>query len=413
MRYAIITYGSRGDVQPYIALALGLMDRGHEVTLLAPENFKDFAAGYGVNFYPLYGNLEELIYSPEAVRLLKTGNMISFLRLMQKASLDIQPQVNKDIQRGSANADVLISNILLAFWVRSIAEEQKKKWGIVQVSLPTAPTREFPFAGLDFFNQPVYNLFTYGLIEFFYWQFNKKAVNAFRKSLGLIPWKTSSSGDQSTFNIYAISPQWRARPKDWDSRIQITGHLSLPPDKRLTHLMDKAPDGLTAWLQNGEKPIYVGFGSIPIPDAEKFVRILNNILDETNLRIVFCQGWSAISGLSCRANLFVVKHVNHEWLFPQCKLAIIHGGASTTATVLKARIPAIVVSVFADQPWWGKIIQDKGLGFHIPFKKLTYSGLLSAIEATQTPEIIRNAADIGEKIGQEDGLKQALMIIEN
>jgi sterol 3beta-glucosyltransferase len=413
MRYAIITYGSRGDVQPYIALALGLMDRGHEVTLLAPENFKDFAAGYGVSFYPLYGNLEELIYSPEAVRLLKTGNTISFLRLMQKASLDIQPQVNLDMQRGSANADVLISNILLARWVRSIAEKANKKWGIVQVSLPTAPTREFPFAGLAFFDNPVYNLFTYRLIEFFYWQFNKKAVNAFRKSLGLIPWKTSSSGDESTFNIYAISSQWRTRPKDWDSRIQITGHLSLPPDKRATHLMDKAPDGLTAWLQSGEKPIYVGFGSIPIPDAEKFFKILNNILDETNLRIVFCQGWSVISGLPAHPNLFVVKHVNHEWLFPQCKMAVIHGGAGTVATVLKAKIPVIVISVFVDQPWWGKIIQDKKLGMHIPFKKLTQIRLLSAIEAGFTSEIIQNANDIGEKINQEDGLKQALTIIEN
>lgn len=177
--------------------------------------------------------------------------------------------------------------------------------------------------------------------------------------------------------------------------------------------MDKAPDGLTAWLQNGEKPIYVGFGSIPIPDTKKFVRILNNILDETNLRIVFCQGWSAISGLHDHPNLFVVKHVNHEWLFPQCRLAVIHGGAGTVATVLKAKIPVIVVSVFADQPWWGKIIQDKKLGMHIPFKKLTYRGLLGAIDASQTPEMIRNAADMGEKINQEDGLKEALMIIEN
>src|ERR1700733_3198850 len=93
MRYAIITYGSRGDVQPFIALALGLMARGHKVRLLAPENFKDFVEGFGVTFYPLHGNAEELLYLPEGLRVLKTGNAIAFLKYLQKGGKKIQPLI--------------------------------------------------------------------------------------------------------------------------------------------------------------------------------------------------------------------------------------------------------------------------------------------------------------------------------
>jgi sterol 3beta-glucosyltransferase len=415
MHYAIITYGSRGDVQPYIALALGLIDCGHKATLLAPENFKGFVEGYGVSFHPLHGNLEALAYSPEVTRILKTGNAFSFLRFMQKASIKLQPQVNRDMLAGCANADVLIANILTALWVRAIAEKFNKQWGLFQVSFPTAYTKEFPFAGLAFFNFPLYNLFTYKFVAFFYWQLNKRAVNEFRRSLGLSALKNPTPEkmpDHNILNLYAVSPYLIARPKDWDSNTDITGYLTLPAGKRKTSLMDQVPDGLTAWLQNGEKPIYIGFGSIPVPDAQKLSSILTYIITKANQRIIFCMGWSDIPGLPKHPNLFVVKYINHEWLFPQCKTAVIHGGAGTTATALKAKIPVIIVSVAADQPWWGKVIQDKKLGVHIPFKKLTANKLLNAIIETQKPEMMKTAIETGENINREDGLNRAINAIE-
>ncbi len=131
MHYGIITYGSRGDVQPYVSLALGLMGHGHQVTLAAPGNFRDFVEGYGVNFYPLYGNAEEILYSPEGLRVLKTGNAVNLLRYIQKGGRTFQREVNRDMLAVSKNADALITNVLGVFWVGCIAEKLNKKWAIL------------------------------------------------------------------------------------------------------------------------------------------------------------------------------------------------------------------------------------------------------------------------------------------
>jgi sterol 3beta-glucosyltransferase len=411
MHYAIITYGSRGDVQPFIALALGLMDRGHQVTLLAPANFKNFVEGHGVVFFSLHGDVEAIVYSPEGLRLLKTGNTLSLLRYMQKCGRELQPLINQNILTGCADADVLVASTLCAIWVNPIGEKSNKKVGIVQFNPPTTPTKAFPFAGLAFFNSPRYNLFTYRFLESLYWHLNKKGINQFRESLHL-PVLTNPAKDKSQpaiLNLYAISPQLIAPPADWDSNVKITGFLTLP----LNNGDDKIPGDLKKWLKNGEKPVYVGFGSIPVPNPELLSKILNHALAAGNLRVIFCSGWSVVPGLTPHPSLFTVKHINHQWLFPQCKAAVIHGGSGTLAAVLKAKIPAIIVSVFADQPWWGKIIQDKKLGVHIPFKKLTAEKLLGAIALSQTPQIIKNAGLTGENMNKEDGLGQAITALEN
>jgi len=415
MKYAIITYGSRGDVQPYIALSLGLMDRGHEVVLAAPENFKDFIIGYGVIFHPLYGNSEELLYTPASARFLKTGNAVSLMRYLQKAGIKIQPIINRDILTASIDADVLIASVLCLVWVRIIAEKLHKRWGAVQLNPPTVPTKMFPFAGLSFFNFPSYNLFTYRLIGVLYWQFVKKDINNFRLSIGLNPLKKSLLDKMFTekiLNLHAFSPQLITRPDDWDSYNDITGFLTLPPEKRKTHETEEVADGLIKWLQAGDAPFYIGLGSMPLPDPKLFNDILSQIVSTTKHRIIFCKGWSVTSNLPSHPNLFIVKHINHEWLFPHCKAAVIHGGIGTIAAVLKSKIPAIILSVFGDQPWWGKIIEDKKLGFHIPFKKLTADKLLNAMKATQNPEMLKTVAETGEKINNEDGLQTALDAIE-
>jgi len=415
MNYGIITYGSRGDVQPYASLALGLMERGHQVYLAAPENFKDFVEGFGINFYPLHGNVEELLYSAEGIRVLKTGNAFTLLRYLQKGGHKMQQKIGEDMFEFAALVDVLIANVLTNVGVYTIAEKLNKKWATVQLSLPTTPTKEFPFAGFAFFNTPSYNFLTHKLIRFLYWQLNKKDANKFRVSIGLPISKKSildKISKENALNLYAFSPQLIAKPKDWKSNCDITGYLTLPEKNREANEIDKIPDGFEEWLNRGKKPVYMGFGSMPVPDAELFGNILKEILLKTGERIVFCKGWSVIENLPQHENLFVLKSINHEWLFPKCKAAMIHGGAGTTAAVLKAKIPAIIVSVFGDQPWWGKLIEGKKLGVHIPFKKLTSQKLLRAIEMTETSLIQKNILEIATKINNEDGLKIAIDKLE-
>jgi sterol 3beta-glucosyltransferase len=415
MHYAICTYGTRGDVQPYIALALGLLDRGNQVTLLAPENFKDFVESYGVNFYPLHGNAEAILQSDKGQEVLRKGNIMAILKYMQRAGSEIQPVVNLDMLAGCTKADVLISSVLAVIWVRTIAEKLNKKWGVVQLNPPSAPTKEFPFAGLAFINWAPYNLFTYWLLGKLYWKFNKNELNKFRVSLRLpvLTLKDMANGQkENILDLYAFSPQLIAQPADWNSNTLVTGFLTLPPKIREANKTETLPDGFLEWLQHPDKPVYIGFGSMPVPDVDKITAIINEVLWSTNLRIVFCKGWSQIPKLQSHPHLFVVDKINHQWLLPQCRAAVIHGGAGTLAAVLKAKIPVIIASVFGDQVWWGDIIQKKILGFHIPFMKLTAAKLIKAINQSQSAQIKNNAAATGDAINKEDGLNSALDTIE-
>jgi sterol 3beta-glucosyltransferase len=415
MHYAIIAYGSRGDVQPFVALALGLMKKGHRVTLLANKNFKSFVEDYGVGFFPLYGNIEQMVNSPELTALLKSGSAISYFREFRKMTQKSQPRVNDDIRSGCAQADVLIATPLTVIWVYSIAEKLGKRWAIVQLSVPAIPTTEFPFASLGFFNSPGYNLFTYRLVRHIYWRLNKKDINQHRSSLYLPPLDHSiltKIDEQKIPSLYAISSGLFPRPKDWNAQVDITGFIFLRDAPKRTRTNNNRA-GLRAWLKKGPPPVYIGFGSIPIPKKDLFASILNEIIDTSNYRFVFCKGWSKIPDLFQSDRLFIVNSANHGWLFPQCLTAVFHGGIGTLAAVLKANIPPIIVSIFADQPLLGKLIASKGLGFHIPFKKLTSAELIDAIAKVQSSPIKQNAAALGKRIKAENGLEKAIGILEN
>lgn len=415
MHYALITYGTRGDVLPYIALSLGLMEKEHQVTLLAPQNFRELVESYGIKFHPLYGDAEKLLYTPQALKVLKSGNTFSLMRYMQKGGREIQAGVSRDVLKGCEQADVLISNVLSIIWVQAVAEKFKKKWGIVQLNPPSVPTKAFPFAGFALFDFPYYNQFTHHLVRHFFWRFNKKDLNVFRQSLGLKPCETSPLDKvvkDNILNIHGFSPRLIARPSDWNTNSLVIGFLFVPKAIREKQDTEKNRDELINWLNAGEKPIYISFGSMPVPNPELLGDILNEIIAITGLRVIFCKGWSVVSNLKAHANLFEVSYINHEWLFPQCKCAVIHGGAGTVAAALKAKLPLIIVSVFGDQPWWGNIIEKKQLGIHIPFKQLTTKKLLNAVELVKRPEVIKNIDAIAEEIKKEDGLKATVNAIE-
>jgi sterol 3beta-glucosyltransferase len=412
MHYAILTYGSRGDVQPFIALALGLQKKGHRVTLAAPENFKNFVEGYGVDFFSLHGNVEELLHTPAAVKLLKAGNSFTVVRHLQKSSDSSRPKINEGLLKLCGEADALVTSTLNFFFVAVIAEKLNKKWALILPNPPATPTREFPFPDFDFMRFPAYNLLSYRVLVFFYWQLYKKRVNAFRVSLGMYVAAKNmlhTMDEQKVLTLYNFSAQLIPQPADWEQHYQITGFMYLPA---ATIKNDNSNSELAAWLQNGKAPVYIGFGSIPVPDPDLLSNVLNELLAATNHRIILCKGWSKLTGLPSHANLFIIDQADHEWLLPNCKAAVFHGGAGTLAAVMKAKIPAIIVSIFGDQPMWGKTVARKKIGAHIPFKKLTAKKLIAAIDETQTPSIRNNAFAAGEKVNAEDGVEEAIEQLE-
>lgn len=410
MNIGIFTYGTRGDVQPYIALALGLMEKGHNVIIAAPENFNDLVESFGVTFHPLYGNAEDAMNKAEGQGLLKAANTIKLIKYFFGILNDIKVPLRKSYIEGVDKIDFIIANAATLPIVSAIAEKQNKKMALTYFMPPVIPTTEFPLGDFDFLNFPWYNKMTYKLVHFFFWKFLKNETNEFRRELGLPVLKENLLfyvGKQKPLDLYCLSSSLIPQPKDWDDNHKITGFLTVPETGGKEN-----PPGLGDWLQKGCKPIYIGFGSNGVGDTLKITAILNSILDKTNERILFCTGWSLFKNLPQHKNLFVTKYVNHETILPKCKMGIFHGGAGTLAAMLRNNLPLIIISFYTDQPTWGKIVERKQLGVHIPLKKLNIDRLLAAIKKAQTDELKNNAAIVGQQIRNEKGLENAVGEIE-
>jgi len=410
MKYGIITTGSRGDVQPFIALALALKDQGHPVTLVTNENFRAFVEGFGITYLPITGDTEKIINSPEALKLLEGGSIFKFFYHIQKVSAETADQANKDILQACANFDHLITSVLPLPLVYSVAEKYQKKLAVVFLSVPPVPTKEFPFQVFGAKGHPWFNRLSYRLTGLAYLMIRKK-MNEFRKQIGLPPANVMKALLRSnTLAITAISQLLLPQPKDWPSNAHVTGFFFLPPTARKKPGQQEIPEGLEAWLAAGDPPVYMGFGSIPIPDQAKLIRALQGLLAEK--RVVLAAGWSILNNVPAHPNLFTVKYVNHDWLLPRCTAAIIHGGIGTIAAVLRSGRPLIIVSILADQPINGQMIEQKKLGFHIPFKQLSPEKLLQAIHATENQQTKENCTAAAKFVKSEDGVDKAIRLIE-
>jgi sterol 3beta-glucosyltransferase len=416
LNIGIFTYGTRGDVQPYIALALGLMDKGHQVTLAAPEDFKELVEGFGVAFHPLYGEAEAGMNSPLGQSILKSENTIKLMKYFFKILHDIRVPLRKSYIDGINKVDFIIANAATVPITAAIAEKQNKKFAFTYFMPPVIPTAEFPLADFDFLSFPLYNKLTYKLAHMFFWRFLKSEVNEFRQELGLPVLKENLLtyvGKQKPLDLYCLSPSLIPQPKDWDDSHKITGFLTIPEEKETSYAVSQTPAELNDWLQQGDKPLYMGFGSNGIGNTEKFISAINEVLTKTNERILFCTGWALFEGLPKHKNLFVTKYVNHRDILPKCKVGVFHGGAGTLAAMLRNNLPVIIISFYTDQPTWGKIVERRKIGAHIPVKKLTADKLITAITKVQTEEVKKNAAVIGEQIRNENGLENAIREIEN
>ncbi|WP_300604315.1 glycosyltransferase [Niabella sp.] len=411
MHYGIITFGSRGDVQPYIALALELIEQGNSVSIVGNENFSDFVATYGIPFYPLPVDSQKILQSPEIAGILKSGNVITYLRELGKIIRKGQDAVLQNMVHYCEPFDVLVATPLTVVWVFSVAERLRKPWAIVQLTVPSVPTAVFPYLGLDFFNAPSYNRFTYRLMRWLFWKEHKKDIQEQRALLKLPPLEKpmpKKIDEQQVLQLHAFSRFLLQRPSDWPQEADITGFLDL----KAAGQDSGTEQAVSNWLKQGTPPVYIGFGSFAVPDPTIFYGILEYLLSHTEGRYIFCQGWSEPAELPKSQRVFEVKAIDHSWLFPQCKLAVVHGGIGTVGAGLRSKIPVVVVSVLGDQPIWGRFVKRKGWGAHLPFKQLTAEKLLNAIRAADQDTIRTSVQEVGSMMEQENGAAETASKLE-
>jgi sterol 3beta-glucosyltransferase len=275
------------------------------------------------------------------------------------------------------------------------------------------PTQDFP--SLLFYQGPrfgkLYNALTHQVFEQVFWQMTGRSLSAFwrdkgRKDVvpGMPPYRNQR--DEGLPILYGYSQHVLPRPHDWKSNILITGYwfLDAPADWQ-------PPADLVDFLQSGDPPVYIGFGSMGNKSrAQESTEIAIEALSITGKRGVLASGWNSLShSINLPENVYIIKDVPHDWLFPQMAAVVHHGGAGTTAAGLRAGVPSVIIPHGMDQPMWGQRVAELGVGSPpIPRKQLTAEKLAGAINRSLQDDVRDRARTLGEKISGEDGVSRAV-----
>jgi sterol 3beta-glucosyltransferase len=411
MEITLLTYGSRGDVQPYLALARGLQKRGHLVKLAAPHRFADFAARYHIPFIPLVGNPEDI-----SVLINNAGkNVFRMVNSMRAYIFSIVPEVSRASFEACQDAELIIHSFLFAVGMHSWALEH----GIPDVSVLTfpvfAPTRAFPNVATAWLPKGVLSYFSHWFFHQVFWHIGnsgyKPAIHAhpdipYPKKL-YWPFGGSSPPPLRTPVLFAYSPVVLPRPREWGEDIHIPGYFFLDDETY------QPPAALTDFLAEGKPPVCISFGSMVNRETERVTRALLEALARTENRAVFLTGWGGWKPEASPKNVLFIDAVPHDWLFPRCEAIVHHGGAGTTGAGLRAGIPNLVVPHTADQPFWGKRVHAIGAGPKpIAVWELTADRLASALTEAESQAIRVRSQAIGREIRREQGVECAVEVIE-
>lgn len=410
MRIAILSAGSRGDTQPYVALGVALQQAGHTVTLAASEGFEPFVTGQGLTYSPVTGNFQAIL-AGQAGNIGGKGsaNPLWMAPMLRRMIGPIMAQMGRDLLAASQDAEVVISALPL------LGGDVAEALGAIYF-----PASLFPFIRTRAFGHPflppnlpgLLNGPSFTLAGQLAWQMFRPVINRFRRdSLDLPPigargpFQAEQAAGHPT--LYAFSPHVIPPPVDWPAHVHVTGYWWLDtPDWT-------PPADLLAFLAAGPAPVFIGFGSMPDADPAATTRLILDALERTRQRAILHTGWGGIGALDLPDSVYRIDFAPYEWLFPRMAAVIHHGGAGTTGLALRAGVPSQVVAFIGDQAWWGTRVQRLGAGLaQLRRQKLTVDRLATAIQTLTRDETIRaRAAELGAQIQAEDGLARALEII--
>lgn len=411
MRFAIITYGSQGDIRPFVALGKGLLRAGHSVVFPADREFRALIERHGLEYRPLSGDLRAVTGAGIADDLFRKGaDPVTMTRTMVRLGQEHSLAWTKEYWDAATGADVIVTSGL-AIYV-GIAVAEKLGLPVVGVGLqPLAPTRAFPPPFMPPRRLPgwVNHALHFALLQMFWQMFRPSTNRARREVLGLKPsfigpgprlmrekWPTP----------YAISPHVVPRPDDWPDFVRMTGFWFLDEGEGFV-----PPPGLARFLDSGPPPVYVGFGSMGGFDPAETTALVLNALN--GRRAILAKGWGGLDPSALPPTVYGLESAPHDWLFPRVSAVVHHGGAGTTAAGVRAGVPAVVVPFIADQPFWGARLHALGVApTPIPRNRLTADALASAIAATDDPGMRARAAALGARVWAEDGVGNAVRFIE-
>lgn len=400
MRIVIPTIGSRGDVQPYIALAQKLAQRGHDATLASHPVMRTLVESHGVTFVPIGPDID-LAREVAAIRGRARVAALGLIKAMS-FGFDMLERSHDDIMALCREADLVVVPTAIAAG-KNEAELLDRPYVSVTL-MPWAIPWDDP-------GRPLLKRAAYGAIDWAISLMTTAPLNRIRKRQGLPP--VGKEGFTSPrLNLVPVSPAVYPPNPHWDRCHRMVGFwfATAPADWQ-------PPADLLAFLEAGEPPLLVTLGSMYLGDgdAQATAALFVESIAQTGTRAIV-QGWQAdMQRLPLTPGVFGIGALPHDWLMPRCAAVVHHGGFGTTSAGLRAGIPALLIPHVADQYYWGQHLRQLGVSpAPIPLPKLTREGLIAGLaELAHNRELRTKASALGERIRAENGLDNAVDLIEN
>ncbi|KAL5001734.1 hypothetical protein BDV10DRAFT_149117 [Aspergillus recurvatus] len=443
LNIVIHVVGSRGDIQPFLAIGRQLKSHGHRVRLATHLSFREAVEDEGLEFFNIGGDPSELM-----AFMVKNPGLLPDLQTLRSGAIRMRRREMKSIFSGCWRscyetgdgtgidhhikddpdpwsgeeavdyrrlpfvADVIIANPP-SFAHLSCAE----KLGVplnMMFTMPWSATQAFPHPLANVQSQhtkpSVGNFASYAIVEIMMWEGLGDLINRFRKrELGLDPLDAirapSIAHRLQVPYTYLWSPALLEKPLDWGDNMDVVGFSTLPSAQNY-----RPPEDLQNFLDAGPAPIYVGFGSIVVDDPKALTSIVFEAVQKAGVRAVVSKGWGNIGADHAASDsIMMIDKCPHDWLFQHVSCVVHHGGAGTTAAGLALGKPTIIVPFFGDQAFWGSIVSRAGAGPDpIPWKRLTAEKLAEAIQVALKDETKRKAEEIGEQMRSEQGARNAV-----
>lgn len=409
-RVAILTFGSRGDVQPFVALALALQRRGVHPVVGAHAAHRALVEERGVQFAELAGDPVEWMRSQARLRALVRRPAV--LAAARRFTVDWEPTMRRMLEQSAELVDACDAMVFShgALAGPHLAEALAKPAAFASLQ-PWDVTAEYPSVALRQAPRTPgparrrFNRASHWLGEQVVWFPWRGVVNRWRvERLGLppvgllaTPWRRLGP---EVARLYGYSPFAAPPPADWPADRFVGGWWELPRPAGW-----RPPGSLEAFLAAGDPPVYVGFGShLPARDLGAVERVMDEVAARLGLRLVVAAGWAGLGGGSAGSvDRYVVTEVPHDWLFPRVKAAIHHGGAGTTGAALRAGAPQLVVPAFFDQYHWSVRVTELGVGARLVPREFGVDGLEAALRRVLEPAVAARAAAVAATVRDEPG----------
>lgn len=405
MKIAILTLGTRGDVQPYAVLGRALKQQGHQVTFSTAKNFEALVKSYGIDFVPVEADYQAILNSEEGQKILK-ANPFAIQRSLDKWIYPLVQQSLRDFYELAKTSDKVVYHVKTL--ADSFADQFPEKMIRAMVVPAVQQTSAFPnpaFSGLNipsFLNKWSYKLTSLGV------KMMNKPISRFRESIGL-PKKYQTP---ETPFIYGISSLFLEQPKDYPDYSMFTGFWFGCSGTELQQ-------DLKDFIQQGEPPLLLTFGSMPFQSKFDLQSAIIRLAEKFETRVIVVKGWGLenIEKLNNSKLIKVITSAPYEKLFPFVKAVIHHGGVGTMAECLRAGKPFFICPILypiGDQQFWGQLAYKKGVAVKpVPIKRMTERLFFDRVqELIGNKQLYKNVEKLSEELKHENGIQNAIDEIE-